>query len=76
MPEYLPRDLTAQWDALLALGVSADRTDVDHGVTGTNRERPQLLQAALAACKKRLQHSNGERSAGCTAHIAVHRDSP
>lgn len=44
------QDLTAQRDALLALGVAADRTYVDHGLTGTNRDRPGLRQA-LAACR-------------------------
>ena len=34
------QDLTAQRDALLGLGVEADRIYVDHGLTGTNRERP------------------------------------
>jgi hypothetical protein len=32
------------------LGVSAERTYVDHGLTGTNRERPALREA-LAACR-------------------------
>lgn len=43
-------DLSAQRDALSALGVSAERTYVDHGLTGTNRERPGLREA-LAACR-------------------------
>jgi DNA invertase Pin-like site-specific DNA recombinase len=34
------QDLTAQRDALLGLGVEAERIYVDHGLTGTNRERP------------------------------------
>jgi DNA invertase Pin-like site-specific DNA recombinase len=44
------QDLTAQRDALAALGVAADRVYVDHGLTGTNRDRPGLRQA-LAACR-------------------------
>jgi len=44
------QDLTAQRDALAALGVTAERTYVDHGLTGTNRERPGLREA-LAACR-------------------------
>jgi DNA invertase Pin-like site-specific DNA recombinase len=44
------QDLTAQRDALAALGVSAERTYVDHGLTGSNRERPGLREA-LAACR-------------------------
>src|SRR3954467_1321631 len=44
------QDLTAQRDALLALGVRAERIYVDHGLTGTNRERPGLREA-LAACR-------------------------
>lgn len=44
------QDLTAQRDALAALGVSVERTYVDHGLTGTNRQRPGLREA-LAACR-------------------------
>jgi len=34
------QDLIAQPDALLGLGVEAERIYVNHGLTGTNRERP------------------------------------
>jgi hypothetical protein len=44
------QDLTAQRDALLGQGVEAERIYVDHGLTGTNRERPGLREA-LAACR-------------------------
>ena len=44
------QDLTAQREALAALGVSHERVYVDHGLTGTNRERPGLREA-LAACR-------------------------
>ena len=44
------QDLTAHRDGLQALGVPAKRIYVDHGLTGTNRERPGLHQA-LAACR-------------------------
>jgi DNA invertase Pin-like site-specific DNA recombinase len=44
------QDLTAQRSALLGLGVAADRVYVDHGLTGTNRDRPGLA-AALAAVR-------------------------
>ena len=44
------QDLTVQRDALATLGVSGERTYVDHGLTGTNRERPGLREA-LAACR-------------------------
>jgi DNA invertase Pin-like site-specific DNA recombinase len=44
------QDLTAQRDALTGLGVDASRLYVDHGLTGTNRERPGLREA-LAACR-------------------------
>jgi DNA invertase Pin-like site-specific DNA recombinase len=44
------QDLTAQQDALAALGVSAERTYLDHGLSGTNRDRPGLREA-LAACR-------------------------
>ncbi len=45
------QDLTAQRDALAALGVDPKRVYVDHGLTGTNRERPGLREA-LAACRQ------------------------
>ena len=44
------QDLSAQRDALAALGVQIERTYVDHGLTGTNRDRPGLREA-LAACR-------------------------
>lgn len=44
------QDLTAQRDALTALGVQPDRIYVDHGLTGTSRTRPGLREA-LAACR-------------------------
>ena len=44
------QDLTAQRDALTALGVQPDRIYTDHGLTGTNRARPRLREA-LAACR-------------------------
>jgi DNA invertase Pin-like site-specific DNA recombinase len=44
------QDLTAQRDGLRALGVGNDRIYVDHGLTGTNRDRPDL-RLALAACR-------------------------
>ena len=43
------QDLTAQRNSLAALGVGDDRIYVDHGLTGTNRDRPGL-RPALAAC--------------------------
>ena len=44
------QDLTAQTQALKALGVPEDRIYVDHGLSGRNRERPGLSEA-LAACR-------------------------
>ncbi len=44
------QDLTAQRDALAALGVPSDRIYVDHGLIGTTRARPGLREA-LAACR-------------------------
>jgi DNA invertase Pin-like site-specific DNA recombinase len=35
------QDLTAQRNRLYALGVGDDRIYVDHGLTGTNRDRPE-----------------------------------
>jgi DNA invertase Pin-like site-specific DNA recombinase len=45
------QDLTVQREGLLALGVDPARLYVDHGLTGTNRERPGLREA-LAACRE------------------------
>ena len=42
------QDLTAQRQALCALGVSEDLIYTDHGLTGTNRARPGLDQALAA----------------------------
>src|SRR3954468_5138944 len=44
------QDLTAQRDGLQALGVEFERIYVDHGLTGTHRDRPGLREA-LAACR-------------------------
>ena len=44
------QDLTVQREALERLGVGVDRIYVDHGLTGTNRDRPGLRQA-MAACR-------------------------
>ncbi len=46
------QDLTAQTDALVALGVPDDRVFTDKGMTGTKRDRPGL-KSALAACRPR-----------------------
>jgi len=45
------QDLTAQHDGLTALGVSPARIYVDHGLTGTSRDRPGLREA-MAACRE------------------------
>lgn len=42
------QDLTAQRNQLAVLGVPADRIYTDHGLTGTNRDRPGLRQALAA----------------------------
>lgn len=42
------QDLTIQREGLAALGVEAEYIYVDHGLTGTNRARPGLLQAMAA----------------------------
>ncbi|MGI8612691.1 MAG: recombinase family protein, partial [Nocardioidaceae bacterium] len=55
-----PQDLTAQHDALTVLGVSPARIYVDHGLSGTNRERPGLREA-LAACREGGTAASGEQ---------------
>ena len=42
------QDLAAQRTALLGLDVAEDRIYTDHGLTGTNRQRPGLAQALAA----------------------------
>jgi len=42
------QDLSAQRQALIDLGVAEDRIYTDHGLTGTNRDRPGLDQAIAA----------------------------
>ena len=42
------QDLTVQRQILLGLGVAPDRIYLDHGLTGTNRNRPGLNQALAA----------------------------
>ena len=42
------QDLTAQRDGLAAPGVEPPRIYVDHGLTGTNRDRPGLREALAA----------------------------
>jgi len=42
------QDLTAQREILDGLGVAGDRIYLDHGLTGTNRNRPGLDQALAA----------------------------
>jgi DNA invertase Pin-like site-specific DNA recombinase len=44
------QDVAAQRDALTTLGVTAERIHIDHGLTGTNPDRPGLREA-LAACR-------------------------
>lgn len=45
------QDLAAQRAGLEALGVDVGRLYVDHGLTGTNRDRPGLREA-MAACRE------------------------
>src|SRR6266536_3546316 len=42
------QDVTAQQQRLTELGVSPERIYLDHGLTGTNRDRPGLDQALAA----------------------------
>ena len=42
------QDLSTQRQALIDLGVAEDRIYTDHGLTGTNRDRPGLDQAIAA----------------------------
>jgi hypothetical protein len=42
------QDLAAQRETLLGLGVAADRIYLDHGLTGTKKDRPGLREALAA----------------------------
>ncbi|HKS46124.1 MAG TPA: recombinase family protein [Amycolatopsis sp.] len=42
------QDLAAQREILLGLGVATDRVYLDHGLTGTKRDRPGLREALAA----------------------------
>jgi DNA invertase Pin-like site-specific DNA recombinase len=48
LPTLDAQDLTAQRDRLRELGVAEERVYLDHGLTGTNRERSGLDQALAA----------------------------
>jgi DNA invertase Pin-like site-specific DNA recombinase len=57
------QDLTAQRDALDALGVQPDRVYVDHGFTGTHRDRPGLRQTARGVPRRRRARGDQARPA-------------
>src|SRR3954454_5110650 len=57
------QDLTVQREGLLALGVDPARLYVDHGLTGTTRERPGLREAP-AACREGDTGGDQTRPAG------------
>src|SRR5258705_8966209 len=63
------QDLTAQRDRLRELGVAEDRIYLDHGLTGTTRNRPGLDQA-LAAVREgdTLVVPKLDRLARCVPH--------
>ncbi|MFD7618487.1 recombinase family protein [Streptomyces sp. NPDC059802] len=52
------QDLTAQRGILLGLDVPQERIYLDHGPTGTNRDRPGLAQA-LAAVRAPAPSTSG-----------------
>jgi DNA invertase Pin-like site-specific DNA recombinase len=59
------QDLTAQRNALLDLGVLAERVYVDHGLTGTHRDRPGCAKRsapAAPATRSSSRSSTGSRS--------------
>ena len=67
------QDLTAQRNALFALGVEEAQIFVDHGLTGANRVRPGLREAMAAVPSRR--HARGDQTRpvgtfpfGCQGH--------
>ena len=60
------QDLTAQTQALLELGVKADRIYTDHGFTGRNKARPGLNQALKRRLGQRTTWEGSPPSAPVT----------
>src|SRR5664279_2004870 len=59
--------LTVQREGLAALGVTADRIYVDHGLTGCNRERPGPCRTpGRSPTNSRLDGSGSASAAPCT----------
>ena len=48
------QDFTAQSDGQLAMGVDPARIYVDHGLTGTNRDRPGLREVLRPVARATL----------------------
>ena len=61
------QDLTAQRDALAVLGVEPERIYVDHGLTGTSRERPGSTPGVGRVSWRRHAGGGQARSAGSVA---------
>jgi hypothetical protein len=53
------QDLTAQRDGLQALGVEPERIYVDHGLTGTHRDRPGLREARPSGPDRKARRRRG-----------------
>lgn len=68
-----PQDVTAQCNGLHALGVPAYRIDVDHGLTGSNRERPGVHQAlvGLQGPQPRANAAEISRTGGAAAAVVA-----
>ena len=61
------QDLTAKRNSLAALGVGNDRIYVDHGLTGTNRDRPGAAKVATKARVLRcVQELASEATVSCS----------
>jgi hypothetical protein len=62
-------DLTVQRNGLHALGVGDDRIYVDHGLTGTNRDRPglRLDQAGSGRTSRRTFYAGARATVASTA---------
>jgi hypothetical protein len=60
------QDLTAQRDGLVALGVTAEWVYVDHGLTGTNRDRSGL-RPGVAGRTSFVSRSGPGRGGRCVA---------
>ncbi|MBG6190409.1 hypothetical protein IWX64_001349 [Arthrobacter sp. CAN_A212] len=73
------QDLTAQRNSLVSLNVPEDRIYVDHGLTGTNRERPEFdeaLAGGIGSYMRLIRHSDWASVGMWTNRVAKYFPAP